>query len=105
MFTDKVGQPIHVGDVIAYGHALGRCAGMRIGMVLKLAVVEPQFSHESPHRITVIGVNDDWERSPPKLLSKSSTLLYPNRTVVIPRERVPFEYLTILDVFRSGYVV
>lgn len=36
VFTDKLGHPITEGCLIAYGHALGRCAGLRIGKVLKI---------------------------------------------------------------------
>lgn len=33
---DKLGREIKVGDIICYGHALGRCAALRVGKVLKV---------------------------------------------------------------------
>ena len=33
---DKTGTEIKEGDFIVYGHALGRCAGLRIGKVLAI---------------------------------------------------------------------
>ena len=35
---DKIGQPINIGDTIAYGHALGRCAALQLGRVLDIRV-------------------------------------------------------------------
>ena len=32
---DKIGREINVGDFIAYGRALGRCAGLSLGKVIK----------------------------------------------------------------------
>ncbi len=69
---DKIGQEIKVGDLIAYGHALGRCAGLRIGKVL-----------EAGPKLVVWGVDDDWSREKPRLLSKKSRLFYPDRCVVL----------------------
>jgi hypothetical protein len=101
---DKLGQPITVGCYIAYGHALGRCAGLRIGRVLALTMnpVSVYWSMgpipHSPH-ITVIGVDDDWEHRPAELCKRVGTLMYPNRTVVLDKDTLPTKHRKLLDEF------
>lgn len=77
VFTDKAGVKVVPGDFIIYGHALGRCAGLRYGKVLAL-VPHPksyfgceQKAGDRECRLRIIGVNDDWSHHPPQLLSKS----------------------------------
>ena len=41
-FTDKIGQTVRVGDVIAYTHAEGRSATLRIGKVLGINEVHTE---------------------------------------------------------------
>jgi ribonuclease HI len=69
---DKIGKEIRVGDLIVYGHALGRCAGLRIGEVLEI----------KDSKLVVQGVDAEW-RENPRLLSKRSTLSYPDRCAVV----------------------
>ena len=102
---DKLGQDIRVGSYIAYGHALGRCAAIKIGRVLKLTSKpkDPYSYSSSPHRLTVVGIDDDliWcdpEKYPPKL-TKIGTLLYPDRVLVLSPITIPPEYKALLDSF------
>ena len=102
---DKLGQDIRVGSYIAYGHALGRCAAIKVGRVLKLTSkpVDTLSCSSSPHRLTVVGIDDDliWagpDKYPPKL-SKIGTLLYPDRVLVLSPSIIPPEYKALLDAF------
>jgi len=99
---DKTGAPIQVGDYIAYGHALGRCAGLRIGKVLAIK----SDTHENPWRhveetdwkITVWGVEDDWiypgSNNVPVLCRSKGTLQFPQRMIKL--ETVPAAYHQLL---------
>lgn len=78
---DKLEQEIKVGDWIAYGHALGRCAGIRIGWVLAI---------KENGNLTVQGINDDWSRLGVKLCDRKGTLQFPEeRVIVLPVDSVP----------------
>lgn len=57
---DKLGQEIRPGRWIVYGHALGRCAALRIGLVLDVKR-GPKTTHAwlREDRITVWGIDDD----------------------------------------------
>jgi hypothetical protein len=88
---DKVGQEITKGCFIAYGHALGRCAGLRIGRVESVNFSEKKdYDWDNKKNIlvddvsiTVLGIDDDWDRKKPKLLQKKSTLFFPERMIVL----------------------
>jgi len=87
--VDKIGQEIKVGCFIAYGHALGRCAGLRIGRVESIneKFEKDQWEKGKIHdlsTVTVLGINDDWYIKKPKLLEKRSILYFPNRMIVLP---------------------
>lgn len=98
---DKLGQPITVGCFIAYGHALGRCAGLRIGKVLSLKEASPEAKPFRPDsRITIIGIADDFQD--PELLSKASTLMFPDRVVVLPDQAIPPQYLDLLNSYAGA---
>jgi hypothetical protein len=102
---DKTNKEIHVNDYIVYGHALGRCAGLRIGKVLKIKEKESRWGQETikSFSITVIGVDDDWvnyspyTNSEPKLCSHVGHLLYPNRIIVLDKSNVPEKYIELLE--------
>lgn len=97
---DKIGQIVVVGAVIAYGHALGRCAGLRVGKVLSLDQTEPGYMRPEPSwKATVIGVEDDWSRQAPQLCAKTGTLFFPNRWLVLDLNKLPESYRTLLDGF------
>jgi hypothetical protein len=94
---DKLGKPITEGCFIAYGHALGRCAGLRIGKVLKVAPRVKTYGSDSGVSITVWGIDDEWSHSPVTLCKTKGTLLFPDRIVVLDREQVRKEYRDLLD--------
>jgi uncharacterized protein YneR len=102
---DKLGQDIQVGCYIAYGHALGRCAALKIGRVLKVATKprEAWDTTSSTDRITVVGVDDDmWHWDPeryPIKLSKIGTLQFPDRVIVLNPKLVPVEFKALMDAF------
>lgn len=98
--TDKLGRVIHAGDIIAYGHAFGRCAGLRIGKVLAIKMVgsKPwEYKKEPQAHFTVRGVDDDWPERGPELCAKNGTLMYADRIIVLDRAQVPAAYLELLD--------
>lgn len=97
-FKDKTGVPIKVGDFIAYGHAMGRSAGLRFGKVLALKKRERRYQSDPGASITVIGVEDDWSHNAPKLCSRVGTLQYPERTIVL--DRIPDPHYTLLSEFK-----
>ena len=92
---DKSGREIKVNDLIIYGHALGRCAGLQYGKVLNLREVKDKYSDKIGQRLTVIGVNSDWSRI--SINSKKSTLLFPeSRVLVVEEYQVPENILQLL---------
>lgn len=100
---DKIGQEITPGSVIAYGHALNRSAGLRLGKVLAVTPHEKKWNSDSGWAITVLGIDDDWVRPGqefpvPKLNTRKGTLQYPNRTVVVDPSKLPQFYQ---DLFAS----
>ena len=99
---DKIGQPIEINDTIAYGHALGRCAGLRIGKVLKIKTIEKGEHSRTKemlyeYRITVIGIDDDWSHREPELNSRKGTLQFPDRIIVLNPSVVPENYKVLLE--------
>jgi hypothetical protein len=116
---DKTGQPILVGSCIAYGHALGRCAGLRIGKVLKVEFewkddvwVENWQTHEKrlhtaghyEYKIKVWGVDDDYEGHYGVNLCKTAGFLtYPSRILVVDPKTLPPEYVTLLSPVEDGF--
>jgi len=93
---DKCGQPITVGAYIIYGHALGRCAGLRIGKVLALKKRRENYTGDPGVSITVMGVNDDYWVREIGLCNKKGTLMYPNRVVVVPKSMIPETHRELL---------
>lgn len=85
--TDKVGKEIKVGSFVVYGHALGRCAGLRIGKILEIRSPKTDYNKEAIH-FSVQGVDDDWNFKPPHVCRKG-TLQFPDRILVIPEKSVP----------------
>jgi len=100
---DRVGQEIVPGCFIAYGHALGRCAGLRIGRVETVnfkKVDEYDWEKQKNKKveaisITVLGIDDDSESKKPHLLEKRSTLFFPSRMVVL--NSLPEKYATLYE--------
>jgi hypothetical protein len=93
---DKIGREIKVGDFIAYGHALGRCAALAIGKVLDIKYGPPKSAYSSTRNqwsISVWGVDDGWDGKK-KLNSTKGTLQFPDRIIVL--DKVPDEYEKLL---------
>jgi len=93
---DFVGNPIKVGDFIAYGKSLGRCAGVNVGVVLETYEVESSnYYHNGPKwepRIRVLANHDDWKdfskRDPNaimggKSVTKLTTISFPDRCMIV----------------------
>ena len=97
---DKLGRPIVVGAYIVYGHAIDRSAALRIGRVLTIKWVDlrpwDDKSEARACRIRVQGVDDDWAPNGPELC-KPGTLMYPERTIVVPSEQVPSAIRALLE--------
>lgn len=100
---DKIGQEIKIGSIIVYGHALGRCAGLRIGKVLSLKEEDNKdylgnINKYQPkiYRIGVIGVDDDWDHREISL-ARRGCLQFPNRIIVLDEKKVPEKYKMLLD--------
>ncbi len=96
---DKVGNEIKVGCFIVYGHALGRCAGLRIGKVLRINMREPPkfVANQDPDpSFTVMSVND-MVGFPIGLMHKKGTLYFPSRIIVLEPNQVPEAYKALLD--------
>lgn len=91
---DKIGRYLNVGDYIAYGHAMGRCAGIRIGKILNIN--SKPGVRDTSWSICVIGIDDDWSMWEP-CLSHKATLQFPTRIIRLDRTDVPETYLNLLD--------
>jgi hypothetical protein len=97
---DKIGQDINVGDYIAYGHALGRCAGIRIGKVLAIkgeVHTNLRGKEETRWRIHVWGIDDDYfPNMELQILTHKGVLEFPNRIVRLDIDQVPSAYIELL---------
>lgn len=96
---DRLGRGIVVGSYIAYGHALGRCAGLRIGKVTAIKNAPPEaarWPNDTDWRITVMGVDDDWNHRARELCKRKGTLMFPDRTVIIEYDKLPRVYQDLL---------
>ena len=100
---DYVGKQINVGDIIAYGKALGRCASLNVGVVLETWTphTEDEIKNMSPwatecaNRVTFMTNHDSWtsfvDRDPDKASNynpndkstKKTTIKFSNRCMVI----------------------
>ena len=92
-FYDKNGAEVRVGDFIVYGHAMGRCAGLRYGRVIAVqwSKTDPDWPSRVPvPKLRVQGVDDDWEHMP-LALCKPGTLEFPRRVL-----RIVFYYVPAL---------
>ena len=102
---DKLGRVIDVGDYIVYAHALGGCAALQFGKVLRVKVGNGRVTQQRPDgsAVTVIGCNEyGW--SPDKigrwvLNHSTGTLLFPNRTIVVNGDQLPDNVRELLDGF------
>ena len=92
-YEDKAGQTVKVGDFIVYGHALGRCAALKFGKVLKIETVKCDRRDE--WRINVRGIDDDHYSGELKV-SRIGTLMFPERTI-LANDFIPQDYKDLLD--------
>jgi hypothetical protein len=102
-FTDKAGRKVCRGDLIVYGHNLGRCAGLRFGVVKDIAKRTTSWNRQEEFSIRVRGMDDDWNWKPEniKLCDKDGTLMYPDRCLLVTDDALPKEYAEIL---REHYI-
>lgn len=97
-FKDKAGVYIFKGDLIVYGHNLGRCAGLRYGKVLDIIVKRADWRCETDTvKLKVRGVDDDWDSREAELLSRVSYLQFNGRVLRVSREQVPGHIVNLLD--------
>lgn len=99
-FLDKLGQTIRPGSIIIYGHALGRCAALRIGKVIRVGLKKPDigFLYGQPQeRITVQGIDDERSSEEPKLTKTKGTLMFPDRIVVMNPSLLPEKIKKLLE--------
>jgi hypothetical protein len=95
-FKDKVGNELQPGDLIIYGHALGRCAGLRYGKVLYAKESKSAWSDKTKNNLRVQGVDDDWSHMKPEL-AKPGTLQFSTRILKVRRDQIPANVLALLD--------
>jgi hypothetical protein len=93
--NDKCGQEIKAGDYIVYGHALGRCAALKFGKVIR--VIDRGTEAEDRFSLHVIGINDNLLSFGMVELTKRGTLLYGERIIVLPFEMLPDYAKTLLE--------
>jgi hypothetical protein len=96
---DKAGQSLYPGDYIVYGHALGRCAALRFGIVLDIYEANDPYGWwpgkdkgKKKVHLRIRGIDTEgWEveAKGPKLLTKDSTLQFPDRVVRLTKNQVP----------------
>jgi hypothetical protein len=93
-FRDKIGQEVMVSDFIAYGHAVGRSAALRIGKVLAITKT-PSVRHrrEFDFSIRVRGVEESYQG--PQLCKRDGILQYPERIIKLPA--VPEDIAKVLE--------
>lgn len=98
---DKSGRELKAGDYIVYGHALGRCAGLRYGVVIDIKEARDSWTDKKKMHLRVRGVDDDWGGQKPELLSKDSTLQFGDRILRINPSQMPEKVLAILQKFEQ----
>jgi len=98
-FKDKAGYLLVPGDLIVYGHALGRCAGLQYGKVIGITEgLCGDYQGTLIPKLRIIGVHDG---PPPELLERESLLEFSERILKITESQVPANVLVLL----SGYAL
>jgi hypothetical protein len=107
-YYDKAGQRVHIGDVIVYGHALGRCAALQYGMVTKFKESKNKWTDKPEVHLIVRGISyhdNDMDnvgnrnstyRQVPKFL-KLGTLQFPSRLLKVNVDQIPLDVYTLVD--------
>lgn len=98
---DKAGNEIKIGDFIIYGHALGRCAGLRYGKVLGFEEAEVSlWNKEKTTYLKTIGVDDNWGN--PHLNKRAGTLQFPeSRVLIVSENQIPVRVLELLKSYKN----
>ncbi len=104
-FLDKAGFELKTGDYIIFGHALGRCPGLRYGKVLAITEGREGYNKIIP-KIKVQGVdsNDNWDTTRSPTLCRSSTLSFPSRILKIDESQMPKNVLDLLRPIKEEIV-
>lgn len=97
-FIDKAGREIKAGDLIVYGHNLGRCAGLRYGRVVAVTLSKEERYRDRIPKLRIRAVDDDWGCKDVSLLAKDSFLSYGNRVLKVTEDQIPSEVLALLRV-------
>ena len=97
---DKAGRTIKPGDIVIYGKALGRSAGMQYGKVISIFEAEDRNYYgdrgtKMKEKLRFIGIDDGWGFK--KALQKPSTLEFSERILVVTRKQVNAGALKLLD--------
>lgn len=96
---DKSGRPISVGDLVIYGHALGRCAALQYGKILAIKWKEGyDRSKRASFTVQGVGLSDNGTHSSHSAsMLQKGTLQFGSRILVITRDQVPAKVLALLD--------
>jgi hypothetical protein len=94
-FKDKSGKFVKAGDFIVYGRALGRCAGLAYGIVLKVTESKPDWNGKTQPKLKIIGLDPSWEENTRP--QKASTLAFSDRVLVINANQLPSKQRQLLD--------
>jgi hypothetical protein len=94
-FKDKADRVVNPGDLIVYGHNLGRCASLQYGKVVKVQMGSTHRGSQPVVKIRVQGVDSNW-RSEVRLMNQS-VLQFSERTLKVTRDQVPKFVLDLLD--------
>lgn len=94
-FQDKAGNPLKRGDFIVYGHALGRCAGLRYGVVVEIKEGKVDWSQTGP-KLHVFGIDDDWDHRAPTICRKG-VLSFSSRVLKVRKDQIPLNQLSLLE--------
>lgn len=97
---DKAGRQIQPGDLIVYGHALGRCAALRYGIAIAVQWSKAEWVEPKPH-LSVVGVDESgrWnsdKREYEAALCKRGTLQFGDRILKVTEDQMPPEFLALL---------
>lgn len=118
-FRDKAGRTVKPGDLIVYGHALGRCASLQYGKVLAItsqrktayhwdSKTKEHHSREYDHaKLKVKGVRfeDNWSGLPEGsgwrdnevAELRAGVLEFSSRVLKVTRDQIPQLVLEALD--------
>jgi len=94
-FLDKCGDAVRPGDFIVYGHALGRCAGLRYGRVIAIKEGNLDYDKKGP-KLHVIGLDDDRSYKKPRLCKKG-VLSFSSRVLKVNKSQIPAPALELLE--------